>query len=143
LRSNRSGQATSALGAVRARHNELQQIEKSLTELAALFADMAQIVEAQEPVVQRTEENAIQAQENVDKGNVEINKATEHARRRRRLKWYCLLVVVCNLPGVMVTAELTFMSGPHHHCHRTWCRSRRWIDEDGNQRCHPTLKGLP
>jgi syntaxin 1B/2/3 len=94
LKSNRSGQATSALGAVRARHNELQQIEKSLTELAAMFADMAQIVEAQDPVVQHTEDNANQVQENVDRGNIEINRASEHARRRRRLKWWCLLLVV-------------------------------------------------
>jgi syntaxin 1B/2/3 len=50
-----------------------------------MFADMAQIVEAQDPVVEHTEQN---------KGNVEIDKANEHARRRNRLKWWCLLVVV-------------------------------------------------
>jgi syntaxin 1B/2/3 len=59
-----------------------------------MFAEMAQIVEAQEPVVQRTEENAVQTAEDVKKGNVEIDKANEHARRRNRLKWWCLLVVV-------------------------------------------------
>jgi len=94
LKSNRSGQATSVLGDVRARHNELQRIEATLTELAAMFADMAQIVEAQDPVVEHTEANAIQTAEDVDKGNTEIEKANEHARRRNRLKWWCLLVVV-------------------------------------------------
>ncbi|KUJ18330.1 putative syntaxin-like protein psy1 [Mollisia scopiformis] len=94
LKSNRSGQASSVLGAVRARHNELQRIEATLTELAAMFADMAQIVEAQDPVVEHTEQNAIKTAEDVDKGNTEIDKANEHARRRNRLKWYCLLVVV-------------------------------------------------
>ncbi|KIN05674.1 hypothetical protein OIDMADRAFT_112219 [Oidiodendron maius Zn] len=94
LKSNRSGQATSVLGAVRARHNELQRIEATLTELAAMFADMAQIVEAQDPVVEHTEQNAIQTAEDVDKGNTEIEKANKHARRRNRLKWYCLLVVI-------------------------------------------------
>jgi syntaxin 1B/2/3 len=59
-----------------------------------MFADMAQIVEAQEPVVEHTEQNAIKAAEDVEKANVEIAKASEHARRRNRLKWYCLLVVV-------------------------------------------------
>lgn len=59
-----------------------------------MFADMAQIVEAQDPVVEHTEQNAIKTAEDVDKGNVEIDKANEHARRRNRLKWYCLLVVV-------------------------------------------------
>jgi len=94
LKSNRSGQASSVLGAVRARHNELQRIEQTLTELAAMFADMAQIVEAQDPVIEHTEQNAIKTAEDVDKGNTEIDKANEHARRRNRLKWWCLLVVV-------------------------------------------------
>lgn len=94
LKSNRSGQATSVLGAVRARHNELQRIEQTLTELATMFADLAQIVEAQDPVITHTEDNAIKTAEHVQKGNTEIEKANEHARRRNRLKWYCLLVVV-------------------------------------------------
>ncbi|KAH8687183.1 t-SNARE [Tricladium varicosporioides] len=94
LKSNRSGQASSVLGAVRARHNELQRIEATLTDLAAMFADMAQIVEAQDPVVEHTEQNAMQTAEDVDKGNTEIDKANEHARRRRRNKWWCLLIVV-------------------------------------------------
>jgi len=94
LKSNRSGQASSVLGAVRARHNELQRIEATLTDLAAMFADMAQIVEAQDPVIEHTEQNAIKTAEDVDKGNTEIDKANEHARRRNRLKWWCLLVVV-------------------------------------------------
>lgn len=59
-----------------------------------MFTDMAQIVEAQDPVVEHTEQNAIKTAEDVDKANVEITKANEHARRRNRLKWYCLLVVV-------------------------------------------------
>lgn len=94
LKSNRTGQASSVLGAVRARHNELQKIEATLTELAAMFADMAQIVEAQEPVIEHTEQNAIQTAEDVDKANDQIDKAAVSARRRRRNKWYCLLVVV-------------------------------------------------
>lgn len=94
LKSNRTGQASSVLGAVRARHNELQKIEATLTELAAMFADMAQIVEAQDPVIEHTEQNAQQTAEDVDKANDQIDKANEHARRRRRNKWYCLLIVV-------------------------------------------------
>jgi syntaxin 1B/2/3 len=59
-----------------------------------MFEDMAQLVDAQEPAVQQTEENAVQTAEDVKKGNVQIDKANEHARRRNRLKWWCLLVVV-------------------------------------------------
>jgi len=94
LRANRSGQASSVLGAVRARHNELQRIERTLTDLAAIFADMAQIVEAQEPVIEHTEQNAIGTAENVIKGNEQLVKANELARAARRKKWWCLLIVV-------------------------------------------------
>lgn len=94
LKQNRTGQATSVLGAVRARHNELQRIESTLTDLAALFADMAQIVEAQDPVVERTEQNAMQTVDDIDNANTQLDKSNEHARRRRRNKWYCFLVVV-------------------------------------------------
>lgn len=59
-----------------------------------MFAEMAQLVEAQEPAVQQTEDNAIQTQADVMKGNEQIDKANEHARRRNRLKWWCFLVVV-------------------------------------------------
>jgi len=94
LKANRSGQATSVLGAVRARHNELQRIEATLTELGAMFADMAQMVEVQQPMVDRGDENAAKTADDVDKANAQIDKANEHARRRNRLKWWCLLVVV-------------------------------------------------
>jgi syntaxin 1B/2/3 len=79
---------------VRARHNELQRIEATLADLAAMFDDMAQIVEVQEAGIQHTEENATQTAQDVNKGVDQITKANEHARRRNKLKWYCLLVVV-------------------------------------------------
>jgi len=94
LKANRSGQASSVLGAVRARHNELQRIESTLTDLAAIFADMAQIVEAQDPVIEHTEQNAIDTVDNVIKGNSELNQANKSARAARRKKWWCLLIVV-------------------------------------------------
>lgn len=100
LKANRSGQVTSVLGAVRARHNELQRIEATLTELGAMFADMAQIVEAQDPVVEHTEQNAVQTAEDVDKGNTEMDKAKEHIKRRNKLRWYCALIVVLIILGI-------------------------------------------
>jgi len=94
LKSNRSGQASSILGAVRARHNELQRIEATLTDLAAMFADMAQIVEAQEPVIEHTERSAMQTTEDMKKANVQIDKAKKSAARARKLKWWCFFLVI-------------------------------------------------
>ncbi|TDZ27007.1 Syntaxin-like protein psy1 [Colletotrichum sidae] len=94
LKSNRTGQANSVLGNVRARHNELQRIEKTLIELAQLYQEMATLVEAQEPVVNAAEQNAEQTVENIHKGNEQVEVANKHARNRRKLKWWCLLITI-------------------------------------------------
>ncbi|KAG9240702.1 t-SNARE [Calycina marina] len=94
LKSNRSGQVSSVLGAVRARHNELQRIEHTLTDLAAIFQEMAQLVEVQDPIVERVEENAVQTEGHVATGNEQLVKANKTARATRRKKWWCLLIVV-------------------------------------------------
>ncbi|KAF6831049.1 Syntaxin-like protein psy1 [Colletotrichum plurivorum] len=94
LKSNRTGQANAILGNVRARHNELQRIEKTLIELATLYQEMAQLVEAQEPVVNAAEQNAQQTVDNIQKGNEEVAVANKHARNRRKLKWWCLLITI-------------------------------------------------
>lgn len=79
---------------MQARHDELQRIEQTMIELAAMFNDMEQLVVAQEPVVERTEEAATNAQTDVDKGNTEVDKAIGHARHRNKLKWWCFFIVV-------------------------------------------------
>lgn len=91
---NRRGQAQSALGAVKARHDELQRIERTITELAALFNEMDQLVVAQEPLVERTEQNAEQATTDLEGGNVHVSKAIVHARNRNKMKWWCFFIVI-------------------------------------------------
>ncbi|KAF4125685.1 syntaxin 1B/2/3 [Geosmithia morbida] len=94
LRTNRTGHASSVLGNVRARHNELQRIEQTLSELAVLYQELAAIVEQQDPVVQAAETNAENTVENIEKGNQQVEQANKHAKHRRKLKWWCFLVVV-------------------------------------------------
>lgn len=94
LLDNRTGHAQSLLGNVRARHNELQQIEHTLSELALLYQELATVVEQQDPVVEQAETDAIEANRNIETGVAEIDKANKHARNRRKLKWWCLLIVV-------------------------------------------------
>ncbi|CRK45996.1 hypothetical protein BN1723_016622 [Verticillium longisporum] len=94
LKNNRLGQANSVLGNVRARHSELQRIERTLAEVAQLFQEMAVLVEQQEAVVDAAEQNAVNTVENIQKGNEQVEVANKHARNRRKLKWWCLLVVV-------------------------------------------------
>lgn len=74
LNSDRRGQAQSALGAVRARHEEIQRIERTMVELAQLFQDLDQIVLEQEPMVQVIEQKGEEIQQNIVMANTELNK---------------------------------------------------------------------
>ncbi|KAI9812874.1 MAG: hypothetical protein M1827_004392 [Pycnora praestabilis] len=94
LKSNRTGAANSVLGAVRARHNEIQRIEQTLAELGQLFQDMATLVETQEPVVERIDDRGQHTVEQMEAGNKQIDVGIKHAKTRNKLKWWTLLVVV-------------------------------------------------
>ncbi|KAH8670982.1 putative syntaxin-like protein psy1 [Xylariales sp. PMI_506] len=94
LRTNRTGQATSVLGNVRARHNELQRIEQTLIELASMFQDLAVLVEQQEVAVQAAETNAENTTKWTEEGNAHVGKGIKSARNARKWKWWCLFIVV-------------------------------------------------
>ncbi|KAF2238045.1 t-SNARE [Viridothelium virens] len=94
LKSNRTGAATSVLGAVRARHNDIQQIEKTLYELNSLFEQLAEQVILQEPAVKSTEEGTQNVLQDTENANVQLDKGIKSARRARRLKWITLGIVV-------------------------------------------------
>jgi syntaxin 1B/2/3 len=59
-----------------------------------LYQELATVVEQQDPVVEAAEDNAVQTNMNIEKGNEEVSKANEHAKRTRKLKWWCFFVAV-------------------------------------------------
>ncbi len=48
----------------------------------------------QDPVVDQIKDRTDNAVSNMENANKQVASATEHARRRRKLKWWCLFVVV-------------------------------------------------
>lgn len=106
LKSNRSGQASSVLGGVRARHNDLQRIEKTLIDLAEIFQDMAQTVEAQDPATDLVEQNAISTVDNIDEGSKQIKLSSRIARATRRKKWWCFWIVVLIIIAIALAVGL-------------------------------------
>lgn len=94
LKSNRTGAANSVLGAVRARHNDIQQINKTLIELQGLFNDLATAVEQQHAPIAQVQDQTVQVHQDTTKGVQELEKAEGHARRARKLKWICFFIVV-------------------------------------------------
>lgn len=55
---------------------------------------MDQLVVAQEPLVERTEQNAERATTDLEGANKHVGKAIVHARNRNKLKWWCFFIVV-------------------------------------------------
>ncbi|VUC20266.1 unnamed protein product [Clonostachys rosea] len=113
LRTNRTGHASSILGNVRARHNELQRIEQTLVDLSALYADLASMVEQQDEVVAVAENNAQDTVVNMEKGNEQVEVGIKHARNTRKLKWWCLgITVLIIIIIVVVVVAWYFTAGP-------------------------------
>ena len=69
MNSNRRGQAEAALNEVQTRHRDIQQISRTMNELAELFEDMQQLVAEQEPIVATIENKAQEAQQDIEGGD--------------------------------------------------------------------------
>ncbi|RAR00984.1 polyketide synthase PksG [Stemphylium lycopersici] len=108
LKSNRSGQASSVLGAVRARHNDIQRIEKTMTELALLFTQLNEQVVYQEASVQQTEQQTVQVKEDTENANKQLDEGIKSARRARKLKWWILLTVLAIIAILALVLGLYF-----------------------------------
>jgi len=108
LSTARSSNAQSTLGAVQARHAEIQRIEQTLVELVELFEEMAREVEAAEPVIAKVEEHVEQTHEDLVKGNVELVVAKKHAWNTRRNKWICLgiFLVIIAIIAIILGVKL-------------------------------------
>ncbi|KAI9663625.1 MAG: hypothetical protein M1821_007115 [Bathelium mastoideum] len=115
LKSNRTGAATSVLGAVRARHNDIQQIERTLLELNQLFEQLAEQVVLQEPLVESAEEQTTTVLKDTENANTQLDKGIKSARRARRLKWITLGVVVLIVVVLALVLGLYFGLNSNHN----------------------------
>ena len=79
---------------MRARHNDIQKIEKTLLELNQLFQDLAEQVAIQEPMVQSAEQQTENVVKDTEGANAHLGKGISSARRARKLKWI-LCIIIC------------------------------------------------
>ena len=94
LQSDRRGHARTALNEVQARHREIQQIERTMAELAQLFHDMEVLVAEQDEQVTTIDQQAGAAQHDIEAGVAHQNQAIIKAKKWRRKKWWCFAIVV-------------------------------------------------
>jgi syntaxin 1B/2/3 len=96
------------LGAVRARHNDIVQIEKTIGELALLFRQLDEVVTYQDTAIQQTEQQTEQVKTDTEQANTHLDKGIVSARRARRLKWWCLLIVVIIIAIIAIVLGVYF-----------------------------------
>ncbi|KAF2689144.1 t-SNARE [Lentithecium fluviatile CBS 122367] len=108
LKSNRSGQAQSVLGAVRARHNDIQRIEKTMVELAQLFEQLNEVVVYQEAQVEQVEQQTHQVNDDAKHANQQLDSGIKSARNARKLKWWCLFIVVLIIAIIALVLGIYF-----------------------------------
>ncbi|KAK5124688.1 hypothetical protein LTR85_001401 [Meristemomyces frigidus] len=92
LKTNRSATASTVLGSVRARHNDIQKIERTLIELNQLMEDLATAIVLQDAPIQQTEQATANVKQDTEAGNVQLDKGIASARRARKLKWWCFFI---------------------------------------------------
>ncbi|KAK4161904.1 t-SNARE [Cladorrhinum sp. PSN259] len=108
LRTNRSGQASAVLGNVRARHNDMLKIERSITELVELLDLLNQQIVQQGNIIEDVAQKAEQTTDHLADANTQITKGVEHARRRRKMKWWCLGICVLIVLIIALALGLVF-----------------------------------
>ncbi|KIW01501.1 uncharacterized protein PV09_06980 [Verruconis gallopava] len=102
MNSNRRGQATTTLNAVRQRHQEIQRIEQTMIELGQLFEDLDRIVMEHEPLIQNIEQKGEEVQQNVEAGVGELDKGVKSARAARRKKWICFWICIAIIIAIVL-----------------------------------------
>ena len=90
MTSTRHGEARSALREVQSRHQDIQKIERTITELAQLFNEMSIMIEVQETAIDSIEQKAQETETHVESGLQATEQAVVSARAARRKKWYCI-----------------------------------------------------
>lgn len=117
------------LGNVRARHNELVEIERSINELVILIQDLDTIIVQQDAPVRAAEEQVTNTVGDLQEGNKQLDVANEKARHRRKLKWICSGIVVLIILGVALGVGLGVGLIPRGNSGGNGNATRRSVEE--------------
>jgi syntaxin 1B/2/3 len=96
------------LGSVRARHNDMIKIEKSILQLLELLEILTHQIVEQEALVADVATKAEETTQQLDGANVQIKKSTVSALRARKLKWWCLGICVLIVIIIALAVGLYF-----------------------------------
>jgi syntaxin 1B/2/3 len=122
MTSTRHGEARSALREVQSRHQDIQKIERTITELAQLFNEMSIMIEVQETAIDNIEQKAQETETQMEGGLQHTEQAVVKARSARRKKWYCIGLI-------LLIISMSFSYGLTCSCHCRDCHCRKTCDK--------------
>jgi syntaxin 1B/2/3 len=93
---------------VRARHNDIQKIERTLMELNQLMEDLATAIVLQEEPIQQTEQSTANVLKDTEAGNQHLDKGIKSAKNARRLKWWLFWIIVAIVAILALVLGLYF-----------------------------------
>lgn len=94
LMSSNKEQHRAAYREVQKRHQDIQRIEQTLTELAQLFNDMSILVEQQDETLTAIEANATNVEKDTEQGLQYTETAVVSARAARKKRWICFFIIL-------------------------------------------------
>lgn len=103
--SNRKGEAMTVLQEVQARHQEVERTEKMAAELNQLFSELQGLVFEQDQQFDSAVQNVTEAQDNLERGDANVIKARDKAKKSRKWKWIlfwvCVILVLAIVGGIV------------------------------------------
>ena len=84
------------------------KIERSISELLDLLELLNQQIVQQGNIIEDVAQKAEQTTDHLGNANIQISKGVEHARRRRKMKWWCLGICVLIIIIIALVIGLYF-----------------------------------
>ncbi|KAI8799714.1 t-SNARE [Cladochytrium replicatum] len=95
---------------VSSRHEELQRIERSITELYELFQEMQLMIDTQAEVINNVETRVGEATGFLEEGNMAMTKAVESRKSARRKAWIITGIIIVVIIILLVILWFTVIS---------------------------------
>lgn len=109
----RRDQATGALQAVQDRHEDIQRLVRTITELTQLFDEMQDLVNTQGKVIDTIEASTEEANVQLREANTQLDRATKSAWATRHKKWICFWISVIVVIVIVIVLLWYFGVIPH------------------------------
>ncbi|TID29500.1 hypothetical protein CANINC_001895 [Pichia inconspicua] len=102
---NRKGEAIAVLDEVKARHQEVLRTVQLTAELNELLNDLQGLVFQQEELIDSSNQKLEKAQQQIERGDANVIKARDHAKKGRKWRWilfWVVVILICAIVGGVV-----------------------------------------